>query len=77
MLGMAARPCHTLPLTEEGFGGILLHLLHAVAKYENSGEGLCMVDHTYAPNRCDETNKGISLSAQQSLRLQARREEHC
>ena len=57
-LALMARACHILPLTEEGFGGNMLHLLHAIAIYENKGGGPFFVDHTRFPYRCDDSNSG-------------------
>lgn len=53
-----ARACHILPLTEEGFGGNMLHLLHAIAIYESKGGGPFFVDHTRFPYRCNDSNSG-------------------
>ena len=61
VLGFAILPsqaCHILQLTEEGFGGSFLHLLHALAIYENSGGGAFLVDQTGFPYRCDDSIAG-------------------
>jgi hypothetical protein len=52
------QSCHILELTEEGFGGNFLHLLHAVAIYEGSGGGAFLVDHSRFPFRCDDSSFG-------------------
>jgi hypothetical protein len=48
----SADACHVLPLSEESFGGNILHLLHAVAIYEGSGGGDFLVDQRKFPYRC-------------------------
>ena len=61
VLGFAILPsqaCHILQLTEEGFGGSFLHLLHALAIYESSGGGAFLVDHNKFPYRCDDSVAG-------------------
>ncbi len=58
LCGNWAESCHILELTEEGFGGNFLHLLHAVAIYESSGGGAFMVDHSRFPFRCDDSSSG-------------------
>ncbi len=52
------QACHILQLTAEGFGGNLLHLLHALTIYEGSGGGTFLIDHSRFPYRCDDTNVG-------------------
>ena len=54
----SSQACHILQLTEEGFGGSFLHLLHALAIYENSGGGAFLVDQNEFPYRCDDTIAG-------------------
>lgn len=58
LFGVLVKACHILSLTQEGFGGNVLHLLHAIPIYEGSGAGAFMVDHTAFPYRCDDSNKG-------------------
>jgi hypothetical protein len=55
---LVVQSCHILQLTEEGFGGNFLHLLHAVAIYEGSGGGAFLIDHSRFPYRCNDTNVG-------------------
>ena len=54
----SSQACHILQLTEEGFGGSFLHLLHAVAVYESGGAGAFLVDQTKFPYRCDNSVAG-------------------